>query len=64
MILYIEDHKDATRKLLELVNEYSQWSHRIKKLIHRNLLYFYTVTMKNKKEKLKKESHSPFQQKE
>ena len=30
MILYIEDHKDATRKLLELVNECSQWSHRIK----------------------------------
>ena len=24
MILYIEDHKNATRKLLELVNEYSK----------------------------------------
>ena len=27
-----------------------------KKLIHRNLLYFYTLAMKNKKEKLKKEN--------
>ena len=32
MILYVEDPKDAPRKLLEL--------------IHRNLLHFYTLTMK------------------
>ena len=24
MILYIENHKDSTRKLLELINEYSK----------------------------------------
>ena len=24
MILYIENHKDTTRKLLELINEYSE----------------------------------------
>ena len=29
------------------------------KLIHRNLLHYYTVTMKNQEEKLRKQSHSP-----
>ena len=26
MILYIEDPKDATRKLLELINEFGKWA--------------------------------------
>ena len=34
------------------------------KLIHRNPLHPYTLTMKNQKEKLRKQSHSPLQQKE
>ena len=34
------------------------------KLIHRNPLQSYTLTMKNQKEKLRKQSHSPVQQKE
>ena len=34
------------------------------KLMHRSPLYFYTLTMKKQKEKLRKQSHSPLQQKE
>ena len=31
--------------------------------IHRNHLHFYILTMKNQKEKLRNQSHSPLQQK-
>ena len=58
MILYIENAKDSTRKFLELINEYSSLS------VHRNPLHFCTGTMKNQKEKLRKQSHSLLQQKE
>ena len=34
------------------------------KLIHRNPLHSYTLTMKKQKVKLMKQSHSPLQQKE
>ena len=34
------------------------------KLMHRNLLHSYTLMMKNLKEKLRKPSHLPLQQKE
>ena len=34
------------------------------KLMHRNLLHSYTLMMKNLKEKLRKHSHLPLQQKE
>ena len=44
MILYIENPKNATRKLLELINEFSKNCN-----MHRNLLHFYTVTMKDQK---------------
>ena len=33
-----------------------------RKSIHSNQLHFYTLTMKNKKEKLRNQSHSPLQQ--
>ena len=33
------------------------------KLIHRNPLHSYTLTMRKQKEKLRKQSHSPLQQK-
>ena len=52
LILYIEDLKDATRKLLELINELLKLQ--VTKLIHRNHLHLYTLTMKDQKEKLKK----------
>ena len=64
MILYTENPKDSIRKLLELISE-------LKKLqdiksIYRNHLYFYILFfyMKNQKEKLRNQSHSPLQQKE
>ena len=54
-ILYIENPKDTTRKLLELTNLQDI------KLIHRNPLHSYTLTMRKQKEKLRKQSHSPLQ---
>ena len=62
MILYIEDPKDATRKLLELISEFGRVAGY--KLNAQNLLHSYTLVMKNQKEKLRKHSHLPLQQKE
>ena len=62
MILYIENHKDATRKLLELINEIGKFAGY--KIMHRNLLHSYILMMKNLKEKLRKHSHLPLQQNE
>ena len=56
MILYVENPKDTTRKLLEPINEYSKVAGY--KLIHRNPLHSYTLTMTKQKEKLRKQSHS------
>ena len=60
MILYIENPKDSTRKVLELINEYSKLQD--VKLTHRNPFHSYTLTMR--KQKLRKQFHSPLQQKE
>ena len=62
MILYVENPKDTTRKLLEPINEYSKVAGY--KLIHRNPLHSCTLTMRKQKEKLRKQFHSPLQQKE
>ena len=62
MILYIEIHKDSTRKLLELINEYSKVAGY--KINTQKSLYSYTLTMRKQKEKLRKHYHSPLQQKE
>ena len=59
MILYIENPKDSTRKLLELINEYSKVAG--VKLIHRNPLHSYTLTMRKQKQKSRKQFHSPLQ---
>ena len=61
MILYIENPKDTTRKLLELINEFGKVEGT--KLMHINLWHSYTPTMKNQKERLRKHSHLPMQQK-
>ena len=45
MILYVENPKDATRKLLELINESGKVAHT--KLMQRNLLHSYTLMMKS-----------------
>ena len=63
MILYTENPKETIRKLLELISEFSKVRQDTKS-IHRNHLHFYILTMKNKKEKLRNQSHSPLQQKE
>ena len=45
MILYIENPKDATRKLLELINDYSKVAGS-KINMQRNLLQSYTLKMR------------------
>ena len=62
IILYIENPKDSIRKLLELISEFSKVQDT--KSIHRNHLHFYVLTLKNQREKLRNQSHSPQQQKE
>ena len=62
MILYIENTKDVTRKLLELINEFLKLQDT--KLMHRNLLHSNTLMMKILKEKVRKHSHLPLQQNE
>ena len=56
MILYIKNPKDTTRKLLELMSEFR--NSQDEKLIQRDHLYFYILTMKNQREKLRNQSHS------
>ena len=62
MILYIENPKDATRKLLELINEFAKVAGY--KINAQKSLHSYTLTTKGQKEKLRKHSHLPLQQKE
>ena len=62
MILYIENPKDSTGKLLELINEYSKLQDI--KSTHKNPLHIYVLTMRKQEEKLRKQFHSPLQQKE
>ena len=61
-ILYIENPKNSTRKLLELINEYSQVTGY--NINTQNPLHSYTLTMRTQKEKLSKQFHSPLQWKE
>ena len=63
MILYIENPKDTTRKLLELIKCNIVKLQDIK-LTHRNPLHSYTLTMRKQKEKLRKQFHSPLWRKE
>ena len=56
MILYIENPKDTTRKLLELINECSKVAGY--KISTQNPLHSYTLTMKSQKKKLRKQSFS------
>ena len=61
MILYIENPKDTTRKLLELINQYSKVAG-YKINTQKSLAFLYTKNEKT--EKLRKQFHSPLQQKE
>ena len=62
LILYTENPKDTIRKLLELISDYSKVSGY--KISTQKSLAFYTLAMKNQKEELRNQSHSPLQQKE
>ena len=62
MILYIENPKDSTRKLLELINEYSKLQDI--KSTHRNPSHSHAVIMRKLKEKFRKQFHSPLQRKQ
>ena len=56
IIPYIKNPKDAIRKLLELINRFGKVAgHRIN--TKKNLLHFHTLTMKDQKEKLRKQFH-------
>ena len=59
MILYIENHKDTNRKLLELINEYSKVAG-YKINTQKSLAFLYTNNERTK-EKLRKQFHSPLQ---
>ena len=61
MILYIENPKDSTRKLLELINEYSKVAGY---KINTQKSFAFLYTNNEKIEKLRKQFHSPFQRKE
>ena len=62
MILYTENPKDATRKLLELINEFGKVvGYKIN--AQKSLAFLYTNDEKSE-EKLRKHSHLPLQQKE
>ena len=50
IILYLENPKDATRKLLELISESSVVKLQDIKLIFENLLHFYILTTNGEKE--------------
>ena len=62
MILYTESPKDSTRKLLELINEYSKVAG-YKINTQKSLAFIYTNNEKTERE-LKKPSHSLLRQKE
>ena len=57
MILYIENPKDSTIKLLELINDYSKVAG-YKINTQKSLAFLYTNNEKQK-EKLRKQFHSP-----
>ena len=52
---YIENPQDATKKLLDVINEFNTFQDT--KLIYRNPLHSYTLIMNYQKEKLRKHSH-------
>ena len=58
MILYIENPKDSTGKLLELINEYSKVTG-YKINTQKSLAFLYTNNEKT--EKLRKQAHSSLQ---
>ena len=64
IILYIENPKDSIGKQLELIHEFGNVAGYKINTIHRNQRHFYTLTMKEQKKKLGKQSRLPSHPKE
>ena len=62
MILYVDNHKDATRELFELINEFGRVAGY--KINAQKSLAFLYIKDEKSEEKLRKHSHLPLQQKE
>ena len=62
-ILYIENPKDATRKLLELINEFGKVAG-YKINAHKSLAFLYTNDENSESVKLRKHPHLTLQQKD
>ena len=62
MILYIKNPKDATRKLLELINEFGKVAE-YKINTQKSLAFLYSKNERSER-KLRKQSHLPSQQKQ
>ena len=62
MILYLENPKDATRKLLNLINEFGKVA--AYEINTQKLTAFLYTNNKDHKEKIGKQSHLPSHQKE
>ena len=62
MILYIENPKNATRKLLELIHEFGKVAGY--KINAQKCLAFLYTNNKRSESEIRKQSHSPLQQKE
>ena len=62
MILYIENPKDSTKKVLELINEFSNVE--AYKINTQNSMACYTLITNYLNEKLRKQSHLQLHQKE
>ena len=62
IILYIENHKDSIRKLLELIRKFSKVvGYKIN--TQKSLAFLYSNNEKSERE-IRNQSHSPLQQKE
>ena len=62
MMLYIENPKDTTRKLLELINEFNKVAG-YKINVQKSVTFLYTNNELSERE-IRKHSHLPLQQKE
>ena len=62
MTLHTEVPTDATRTLLALISALVKWQGA--KLTNRTYLHCYTLTLKDQREKLRKQSQLPLHQKE
>ena len=63
MIVYIENPKVSTKKLLELINEFSKVSG-YKINIQKSIAFLYTNNKLSKRKKTRKQSHVKWYQKE